>query len=90
MAEGLHVKRRGRPRKYSEDLSSNNKRIYHSNDTFLKWRAIWEIHKLSSDDATASYLLESLEQSLQVMSPSLRNGTFAISARWVWKLHVLP
>lgn len=49
--------KRGRPQKYACGFDSGNRRIYISNETFMKWRMLREDRTLSSDDAVARYLL---------------------------------
>ena len=53
----MHTMKCGRPRKYSNGWDSGNRRVYFSNETFVKWRRLREERSLSSDDVVACYLL---------------------------------
>lgn len=55
--EVTRATKRGRPRKYTYGFDSGHRRIYISNETFVKWRMLREDRTLSSDDAVAQYLL---------------------------------
>ena len=51
MMEVMPKTKHGQPRKYSYGWDSCNRRIYISNETFVKWKMLREERILSSDDA---------------------------------------